>query len=107
MTRSTVRKMLTPLASAKMQTAMLQEPHSLDELVELTGLAKATVTRFVNELHEEKVIHVADWARDARNYPTIRRFKMGNQPDVECPRTTRTAADRMRLLRLDRKVGLK
>ena len=107
MSRSPIRKTLTPLVTAKMQTAMSTMPQSLNDLVELTGLAKPTVTRFVNELHEGRVVYVAAWGRDARDYPTIRQFRVGNLPDVECPRTTRTAAERMRLLRLDRKVGLK
>ena len=107
MTRATVKKMLTPVATATMQTAMLSAAQSLNDLVALSGLSKQTVTRFVNELHEAKVIHVGGWARDTRGYPTIRQFSMGNKPDVECPRTQRTAAERMRGLRLDRKVGLR
>lgn len=96
MTRSPIRKMLTPLATAKMQTAMQTLPCSLDALVLVTGLAKPVVTRYVKELVQSKLVHVAAWDRDSRGYPTIRQFKWGYAPDVVCPRTARTSTDRMR-----------
>ena len=99
MTRSTTRKMLTPLATAQMQSAMQTLPHSLDELVAVTGLAKPVVTRYVKQLADSKLVHIGDWARDSRGYPTVRQFRWGTDVDVVCPRTTRTSTDRMRAQR--------
>lgn len=107
MTRISTRKMLTPLITAQMLEALQRAPQSLTDLVNLTGLAKPTVTRYVNELHSTKPkrAHVAAWARDPRGYPTIRQFAWGDMPDAACPKTDRTSASRMRVLRAARKDG--
>lgn len=96
MSRSPTRKMLTPLATARMVSAMQTMAHSLDELVAISELAKPTVARYIKELQAARLIHVGDWARDSRGYPTLRQFKWGDAPDAACPLTTRTAAERMR-----------
>jgi hypothetical protein len=90
-----------------MQQALGLAPQSLDDLVALSGLSKRIVTRYVRELYEGgvKMVHVGDWDRDRRGYPTIRKFKWGNEQDVACPLTTRTAAERMRDVRAKRKEG--
>lgn len=100
-----IRKTLTPVATALMQQAMIEAPRSLNDLVEISGLAKPVVTRYVNALYhaEPKMVHVAGWARDARRYPTIRQFAWGNKDDVACPVSTKTNAERMRDLRAMRK----
>ena len=103
MSRAPTRKTLTPVATALMQQAMVLAPQSLDDLVTISGLSKPTVTRFVNELLDARMVHVGGWARDARDYPTIRQFSAGDAPDTPCPLTTRTAALRMRNLRAARK----
>jgi DNA-binding IclR family transcriptional regulator len=101
--RSPIRKTLTPLAAALMQSAIQKAPCSLDALVIISGLAKPVVTRYVKSLRDAKLIHVGSWARDARDYPTIRQFAWGDAPDATCPLTTRTAKDRMRALRAAQK----
>jgi len=103
MSRAPIRKMLTPLATALMQTAMQAGPRSLDELVLVTGLAKPVVTRYVNDLALFKLVHVGAWARDSRGYPTIRQFRWGTGDNAICPRTTRTSTDRMRAQRAAQK----
>ena len=103
MTRSQTRKMLTPLAAAQMQTAMQTLPCSLDALVFVTGLGKPVVTRYVNQLAQSALVHVAAWDRDSRGYPTIRQYKWGAGVDAPCPRTTRTSTDRMRAQRAAQK----
>lgn len=105
MIRSPTRKMLTPVAAARMLQAMGIRPQSLDDLVSVSGLAKQVVTRYVKALQCAGMLHVGGWARDARDYPTIRQFASGNMPDVACPKTTRTAAQRMRALRLAQKAN--
>lgn len=103
--RSPTRKTITPVAATRLQTALGLAPQSLEDLVAVSGLSKPTVTRYVKELCEAKMAHVSGWARDARDYPTIRQFSAGFKPDVPVPLTTRTAADRMRNLRIARKAG--
>lgn len=100
-----VRKTLTPVAAARLQQALNTDPQSLDDLVAVSGMSKRVVSRYVRELYEgeAKMIHVGDWGRDSRGYPTIRKFKWGNQPDVACPLTDRTPAQRMRDVRARRK----
>jgi DNA-binding IclR family transcriptional regulator len=105
MIRSEKRKTLTPALTARMLCAMQTHPKTLIELVDLSGLSKPTVTRYVNALHSLKMAHVAGWVRDARGYPTIRQFAWGEKPDMECPVTERTSTTRMRLLRAARKAG--
>lgn len=105
MSRSPTRKMLTPVAAARMQHAMGVKPQTLDDLVAVSGLSKPTVARYVNELLRAKMLHIGGWARDARDYPTIRQFASGNMPDVACPKTSRTAAQRMRVLRAAQKAN--
>lgn len=100
-------KMLTPVAVLRMSSAMELDPQSLDDLVAVSGLAKPTVTRFVKSLTEAKMAHVGAWARDARGYPTIRRYSMGSAPDAACPLMYKNDAERMRVTRADKKVGLR
>lgn len=97
------RKMLTPLAASVMQSAMQQAPRSLDDLAELSNLGKPTVTRYVRALTGASLVYVADWGRDRRGYPTIRKYGWGTAADAPCPITTRTGAERMRVLRNSRK----
>lgn len=99
------RRTLTPVAAARMQQAMQIKPHSLDDLALVSGLAKPTVTRYVNDLHEEKMVHVGDWGRDSRGYPTIRKFAWGTSADAVCPRNPRTSAERMAAIRAAQKAG--
>lgn len=104
MTPTPTRKMLTPLAATRMQMALHTKPHSLVDLVAVSGLAKPTVTRYIKEMQVVSLVHVGGWARDARGYPTIRQFSWGNRPDAECPKNERSGADRMRALRATRKA---
>lgn len=103
MSRATTKKMLTPVASLRMTAAMRVVPQSLDDLVSVSGLSKQTVTRFVKELTEAKMAHIGAWARDCRGYPTIRRFAMGDDPDVACPVRYSGNAERMRVTRAAKK----
>lgn len=105
---TTIRKTLTPTATARMQEALRSAPYSLDDLVAISGLSKPVVTRYVKELYEAnpKMVYVADWGRDRRGYPTIRKYQLGAAQDMACPRTDRTAKERMRDLRDRRKAGV-
>lgn len=98
------RKTLTPTAAALMQEAIQHSPHSRDDLVRISGLAKPVVARYVRELRnaEPRMIHIGGWARDARGYPTIECYSWGNQPDVLCPKKYADDAERMRVSRAEK-----
>ncbi len=98
-----VRKTLTPLAAAKMQEAMQKKPQSLLDLVKVSDLSKRVVTRYVRELQAASMAHVGGWAKDRRGYPTIEQYSWGKGADMACPKTDRTPAKRMELLRARRK----
>ena len=103
MSRSPIRKTLTPLATARMQTAMQAAPHSLDTLAVVADLAKPVVTRYIKALQAARLVHVGGWDRDTRGYPTIRQFAWGDKPDAACPLTDRTSTTRMRARRAEQK----
>ena len=96
---------MTPLSTVLLLNALKSGPQSLDDLMVVCGLGKPLVTKYVNGLLEAtpRFAHVAGWLRDARGYPTIRQFAYGDAPDVECPKSQMTAAQRMAALRERRK----
>jgi hypothetical protein len=100
-----IKKTMTPVATVLLLNALKSGPQSLDDLTVVCGLAKPLVTKYVNGLLEAtpRFAHVAGWLRDARGYPTIRQFAYGDLPDVECPKSQMTAAQRMAALRERRK----
>lgn len=98
------RKMLTPTNTVQMQLAMMSTPQSLKDLSLASGLAMPTVTRFVRELQSLKAVHVGDWARDARGYPTIEQYTWGPGVNAVCPRKNETSAVRMAAIRAKKKV---
>lgn len=93
------RKTVTPARHVAMHMAMYNSPQSLDQLVEVSGLEKPTVRRFIGELQAMKMVHVGAWARDPRGYPTIRQYKWGAGQDAVCPRKNETSAVRMAAIR--------
>ncbi len=100
-----LRKRLTPVASAKMQEAMRKKALSLRNLAEVSGLAMPVVTKYVRQLQGAEMAFVADWEADSRGYMTIEKYKFGKGEDVPCPKSTRTAADRMKDVRAKRKAA--
>lgn len=100
-----MKRTMTPVATVLLLNALKSGPQSLDDLTIVCGLGKPLVTKYVNGLLEAttRFAHVAGWLRDARGYPTIRQFAYGDMPDVECPKSQMTAAQRMAALRERRK----
>lgn len=99
------RKTLTPTNTVQMQMAMVEQPWSLSGLSLMTGLAKPTVTRFIRELQVAKMVHVGNWARDARGYPTIEEYRWGKGIDAVCPRKNESSTVRMAALRAKQKAA--
>jgi len=102
----TTRKMLTPTAMAKMQAGMERKPRSLNDLVKISGLSKPVVTRYIRELQGVPLVHVGDWDKDPRGYPTIAKYKWGAGANVPCPKKHASDAERMRKARADKKGGV-
>ena len=99
------RKTLTPTNTVRMQIAMTVKPQSLLDLTRVSGLAKPTVTRFIRELQGAKMVHVGNWARDARGYPTIEEYRWGNGTNAVCPRKNESSTVRMAALRAKQKAA--
>jgi hypothetical protein len=100
-----IKKTMTPVATVLLLNALKSGPQSLDDLTVVCGLGKPLITKYVNGLLSAtpRFVHVAGWLRDARGYPTIRQFAYGDLPDVECPKSKMTAAQRMAAMRERRK----
>lgn len=100
-----MRKMLSPISMVKMQAALTHSPQSFSDLAAVSDLDQRVVTRYVHELKEANLVHVGDWDRDARGYPTIRKYVWGPGDDAPCPTKHRDDAERMRKLRAKKKAS--
>lgn len=71
------------------------------EMTALTGLSHQAVARWVKEMRDEKLIHIAAWERDVRGYPTVPRFAWGhNFTDAVRPSIPRNELERARRQRV-------
>ena len=57
--------------------ALHEGPHSYKELAEITGLHYATIRDWVNALHDQGVVHIAAYERDARDRDSVRLWQYG------------------------------
>lgn len=97
------RKNLTALSSVRLQQSLLTGPQSVDDLVLISGLSKGVVSRYVRALSREKLVHVGEWGRDPRGYPTIRRYTWGDALNAKRPYKYESDAERMRVSRASAK----
>jgi predicted ArsR family transcriptional regulator len=63
---------------------------SVADLVEETGLTKATVRKYINALYNHGVVRISSWERTTMNRPVIAVYKVGQETDVKQPRMTPT-----------------
>lgn len=89
----------------RMQTALKAQGQTYDALVAVSGLAKESVARWVKQMRELEVVHVADWAEDVRGRRIVPVFRWGNQPDMPRPGRRWTAAETMARMRARRKAA--
>ena len=68
--------------------------YTFRELAEETGLNYLTVCRYVSVLHQVGTCYVSGYEPDGRGAFTIRRFKLGSEPDA--PTIVRTRVERQR-----------
>jgi hypothetical protein len=63
---------------------------SVADLVEETGLTKATVRKYVNALYNHGVVRISAWERTTMNRPVIAVYKVGQKEDAKQPSLTPT-----------------
>lgn len=80
------------LAIAKMLAAMIEEPKSIEDLVEASGLCVTTVRHYVLTLRKEKAVRVAEWQADRRGHLSVAAYQVGNAPDKKRVRETPSEA---------------
>ncbi len=79
---------------------MMEDEWSKSRLTERSGLHHVTVSRYVNALHNERVIRISSWQRPARGLGGLVPFYSFNdedQPDARKPaKTAKTQAEASR-----------
>lgn len=85
---------LNALSAALMMRAMLDGPCTVKELIEVTGLARQSVWRYLRALHKVGAIHIAEWESDALDRPQIPAFSMGVANDKARPKQPRARKSR-------------
>lgn len=96
---------VSAMTFSKMLTLLKQGPHSLDELVEGTGLGRVCCSKWVIELKREGHVYIASWGENARGWRTVAEFAWGDLPDVPRPRYT-NAETRKRYLTKQRALAI-
>lgn len=85
------------IAFSKMVAAMVDEPKSIEELVEVSGLCVTTVRHYVLTLRRERAVRVAEWQSDRRSHLSVAAYQVGSGGDAAKPKAQKTAAgDRWR-----------
>lgn len=100
-----LRKRNNPQRILVMQKEMAAAPCSYDRLAQVSGLDKRAVQHWIKQIRAN--VHIAGWGEDRRGRKFVPLFQWGAGNDVPRPGQSRTAAERMRALRADRKIGLK
>jgi hypothetical protein len=88
----------------KMQMAMAERPQSYDQLVEVSGLKKPAVQRWVKTMRAEGALHRAGWSGDKAGALRVPLFLWGDGVDAPRPGASLPPAERMARLRAKRKL---
>lgn len=83
----------------RMQTALKAGGHTYDSLVAVSGLAKESVARWIKQMRDMGVVHVADWSDDVRGRRIVPVFRWGEKEDLPRPGRRWTAAETMARMR--------
>ena len=88
------------LAVAKLLRALKEGPQTYRDLCDFAGMASGAAGRYVNALHDEKLVHIAEWRKDAAGRRTLAAFAWDpGAPDA--PRPFYSAAEKSRRFRAD------
>lgn len=98
---------MTPLVAAILQSAMVERPRSYDDLVNICGLSKPAVARWIKTMHLAGFAYIAGWGADRNNRLFVPLWAWGREQDAPRPGPQRTPAERMKALRAARKEVLK
>lgn len=69
-------------------------PCTKDQLMEATGLGRATILRLITALHRRGLIHVSGWDADSVGRLMIAVYSFGRGKDVKRPTKPREAINR-------------
>jgi DNA-binding transcriptional ArsR family regulator len=81
---------ITALSQAVILRALTEEPSSVAELMEISGLSKCTVQNYLLALRKAKLIYVAAWESDPNGRMNTPCYKWGSdKSDVKKPMMTK------------------
>jgi transcription initiation factor IIE alpha subunit len=87
------RHLANATAFATVISAMLDEPMTVAELQEITGLHVNTTRKLVNALHG-KVTFIERWTTDSLGRYMVAEYRVGRKPDAKKPEGARELMDR-------------
>jgi len=77
------------LAGAKLMSALLSRPQSIESLATKTGLTWHTVMRYIRALRQEKACFIEHWSVGANGRINVANYSLGSRPDAKRPRKPR------------------
>lgn len=83
---STTRRRISHLSLVRMIKAMQEEPLTVYELAEASGLTPVTVRQYVLTMHREKACHVGHWEQDGRGRYSTAAYVLGKGKDAAKPK---------------------
>lgn len=102
----TAKQRATAAAIAEFTFALINEAHSADELVDITGLHRNTIGKMIDAMRREtrRSLYIDHWEQDTQNRWSIACYRIGTKPDAKKPKMTR--AEVLRRYRKRRREGL-
>jgi hypothetical protein len=73
----------TQIAIAKMVSALLSGPQTVEELIAVSGLQQVTLRGYLKAMRREKIIRIADWGFDPRGAQTVPYYAFGSEADAK------------------------
>ena len=70
---------------AQMIGRMIEEPSTIYELIEISGLSLNTVRLYLNTLKKAKAVYIHDWTENRFGVRTTKVWAIGNKPDAKKP----------------------
>lgn len=74
-----------PVLFARMLTMMRDDPCTVSDIVEETGLHPTTVREYCRELHKHRIISVASWIILPLSKTRVPVYQLGDQRDAKKP----------------------
>jgi DNA-binding IclR family transcriptional regulator len=73
------------LSVAKLIACLIENPSTLEELTEASGLRPQTARNYLMAMHRERCLHVASWDMDGRGGYTRKVWRLGYGVDAKRP----------------------